>query len=235
MRMMDIEATRGQIVQQMLRVKGLEAEQIEEIKKIGTTKVGTQAIYAQIGAMILQKMAMFAMIYATQKLGQDSHLAAFGIGAMAGAIMGLAVAMQMASTAWIPGGLPTAMAIGAGVMGSFNLMMYDMMNRKPTEFEGYDEPIGSGAFSSVEGRAYGGPVYPKMANGGNVSSQPYMVGERGPELFVPHTSGNIVPNNEMGGVTINISGDVYDGDNFAQKVGQALPNALRNVNDIGGI
>jgi hypothetical protein len=28
---------------------------------------------------------------------------------------------------------------------------------------------------------------------------PYMVGERGPELFVPGRSGTIVPNNELGG------------------------------------
>jgi hypothetical protein len=47
------------------------------------------------------------------------------------------------------------------------------------------------------------------ANGGSVSGgQPYLVGERGPELFVPGAQGNIVPNNAMGGVnvgTINIS------------------------------
>lgn len=47
------------------------------------------------------------------------------------------------------------------------------------------------------------------ALGGSVSgNQPYLVGERGPELFVPGAQGNIVPNNAMGGVnvgTINIS------------------------------
>ena len=32
-----------------------------------------------------------------------------------------------------------------------------------------------------------------------------MVGERGPELFVPNSSGSIVPNNALGGNTINIS------------------------------
>jgi hypothetical protein len=37
------------------------------------------------------------------------------------------------------------------------------------------------------------------ANGGPVSSQsPYIVGERGPELFVPSVSGRVVPNNQMG-------------------------------------
>lgn len=51
------------------------------------------------------------------------------------------------------------------------------------------------------GKAMGGPV-----SGGT----PYLVGERGPELFVPSGSGSIVPNNRLqssgatvGGVTIN--------------------------------
>ena len=41
---------------------------------------------------------------------------------------------------------------------------------------------------------------PFKAMGGPVSSgSPYVVGEKGPELFVPHASGTIVPNNKMGG------------------------------------
>lgn len=46
------------------------------------------------------------------------------------------------------------------------------------------------------------------ANGGPVSSgRTYLVGERGPELFTPSTSGNIIPNDKLGGsgaVSINI-------------------------------
>lgn len=44
---------------------------------------------------------------------------------------------------------------------------------------------------SVKGKkAIGGPVQ---------AGQPYIVGERGPELFMPSRSGTIVPNNKMGG------------------------------------
>jgi hypothetical protein len=48
-------------------------------------------------------------------------------------------------------------------------------------------------------RASGGPVAP----GGS-----YLVGERGPELFTPSSSGNITPNGAMGGntITINVQG-----------------------------
>lgn len=51
-----------------------------------------------------------------------------------------------------------------------------------------------GFFKSIFGLAKGGP-----AQGG----RPYIVGEEGPELFVPKTSGTVVPNGAMGGQTVN--------------------------------
>ena len=44
--------------------------------------------------------------------------------------------------------------------------------------------------NGIVGRAKGGPV---------TGGQPYVVGEVGPELFVPATSGRIIPNNKIGG------------------------------------
>ena len=56
-------------------------------------------------------------------------------------------------------------------------------------------------------RASGGPV----KGGGS-----YIVGEKGPELFVPGSSGNIVPNHAMGGanvvVNVDASGSSVEGD-----------------------
>lgn len=44
------------------------------------------------------------------------------------------------------------------------------------------------------------PFSTGMASGGHVSDgMPYIVGERGPELFVPNSSGEIVPNNALNG------------------------------------
>ena len=50
-------------------------------------------------------------------------------------------------------------------------------------------------------------TFPARAGGGPVSAgMPYLVGERGPELFVPGASGNIVPNSRLGsGSTINVT------------------------------
>ena len=50
------------------------------------------------------------------------------------------------------------------------------------------------------------------ANGGDVSdNNSYMVGERGPELFVPQTSGTIIPNHKLGSSMGNQPQIVYNG------------------------
>jgi hypothetical protein len=53
-----------------------------------------------------------------------------------------------------------------------------------------------GALGFGGGRAMGGPV---------ASGTAYVVGERGPELFVPKSSGMVVPNGMGGGTTINLT------------------------------
>ena len=78
----------------------------------------------------------------------------------------------------------------------------------------------SGMFSGTGGGsgAYGGGIAGAVglsarANGGTVSgNSPYLIGERGPELFVPSASGTIIPTNNLasamggGGRTINYNG-----------------------------
>jgi phage-related minor tail protein len=69
--------------------------------------------------------------------------------------------------------------------------------------------IFSGAFSgttaSFNPSSFGMGLLPGRAKGGPVSSgQTYMVGERGPELFVPGRSGTIVANDKMGGGSTNV-------------------------------
>ena len=42
---------------------------------------------------------------------------------------------------------------------------------------------------------------PMLAKGGPAQQgKPYIVGEKGPELFVPRTSGQVVPNDELAGM-----------------------------------
>ena len=77
-------------------------------------------------------------------------------------------------------------------------------------------PVNLAAMASVAAATAGlisnisGVTLNARATGGPVSqSQPYLVGERGPELFVPNTNGAIVPNNKLGGgdVTVNLIED----------------------------
>ena len=76
-----------------------------------------------------------------------------------------------------------------------------------------------------------------FANGGRPPvGRPSIVGERGPELFVPNSAGTIIPNHAMGGmggstnVTVNVdaSGSSVEGDETqAEQLGQAISQAIQ--------
>lgn len=85
-----------------------------------------------------------------------------------------------------------------------------------------DNPIISG-ISGVIDRIFGGG----RATGGAVTQNTaYMVGERGPELFVPNTNGSIVPNNALGGASINVTvNGAIDPESTARQIIQILNNS----------
>lgn len=89
-----------------------------------------------------------------------------------------------------------------GLLGSFADMLRQMVAQLLaqeilTQFfswgSGFDGWFGSFSKSALPGRAGGGPV---------TGGRPYMVGERGPELFVPGASGTIIPNGAGGGAVV---------------------------------
>lgn len=72
------------------------------------------------------------------------------------------------------------------------------------------------------------------ANGGSVTAgKPYLVGERGPELFMPSRSGGIAPTGSFGGgvnvvVNVDASGSQVQGDqNQARALGGAISAAVQ--------
>ena len=98
------------------------------------------------------------------------------------------------------------------------------------------DPFGTGLTSSAQigGGAMVSPFGGGKASGGPVSSgTSYLVGERGPELFVPNSSGTVVPNHVMGGganVTVNVdaSGSNVQGDQpDAKALGSAIGAAVQ--------
>jgi phage-related minor tail protein len=78
--------------------------------------------------------------------------------------------------------------------------------------------LAAGVTGVLQGKGFAG----FMAAGGPVSAgSSYVVGEKGPELFVPHASGTIVPNNKMGGGSGSGGGSVTVNYNIAAGVSRA--------------
>ena len=105
-------------------------------------------------------------------------------------------------------------------------------------FQGAGPVSGTAAFSGAGLGAKGfllPQILPGRASGGPVSAgSPYIVGERGPELFVPGRSGGIVPNDSLGmgsaNVVVNVdaSGSNVQGDgNQANQLGKVIGIAVQ--------
>ena len=77
---------------------------------------------------------------------------------------------------------------------------------------------------------------PGFANGGRPPvGRPSIVGERGPEIFVPTTAGTVIPNDKIGGSTNNVvvnvdaSGSAVEGDDdSARQLGQLIAVAVQS-------
>ena len=105
-----------------------------------------------------------------------------------------------------------------------------------------------GNFASAGGGGLLGLI-PGFANGGRPPvGKPSIVGERGPELFVPNTSGTIVPNGKFGGgggatnvvVNVDAKGSSASGDSGAGKqlgglIGAAVQAELIKQQRPGGL
>jgi len=92
--------------------------------------------------------------------------------------------------------------------------VFDGFNRKPLIDNDF-----------LEGKANGGPV---------AGGKPYIVGERGPELFTPGTSGMITPNHALGGgtnvvVNVDASGSSIEGDeDRGRELGRLISVAVQS-------
>jgi hypothetical protein len=75
---------------------------------------------------------------------------------------------------------------------------------------------------------------PMAAGGPVVGGRPYLIGEVGPELFVPSSSGNIVPNNEMGGGSNVYSITVNTGVGDPRVIGEEVVNVISRFEKANG-
>lgn len=89
-----------------------------------------------------------------------------------------------------------------------------------------DVPAGGGLLSSVFGSLFGNGYGGQRALGGPVNAgRAYLVGEQGPEMFVPRGAGNIVPMRGgagmgAGGAVINVTIATPDPQRFRESSGQ---------------
>jgi Flp pilus assembly pilin Flp len=95
----------------------------------------------------------------------------------------------------------------------------DLINANKDIFAAQSGLLGF-VIGKVAGRASGGPV-----TGGTS----YLVGERGPELFTPNSSGMITPNNRLGGgnttINLNVTGAI-DPEGTARSIVNLLNNSF---------
>lgn len=116
-------------------------------------------------------------------------------------ILGGAFKTGLTAIGTIVAGLVSGFAKLAGFIGD----AYDALVRFINLVK--NNPIVKGISGLID-KAFGGG----RATGGAVNSaQSYLVGERGPELFVPNTSGRIIPNSAMSNaptINLNVSGAI---------------------------
>lgn len=87
-----------------------------------------------------------------------------------------------------------------------NLLLLQMRTQMTTIFGGFLKNLFAGP--SLNGPVPGGDWGGAYADGGSVpGGKVSLVGERGPELFVPRSSGTIIPNNQLAGMgsTTNVT------------------------------
>jgi len=103
-------------------------------------------------------------------------------------------------------------AIKQMIADTIRLMVVQAALQAVFGFFGYSAVFApSGGISNIEKKAMGGPV---------MKNKPYIVGEQGPELMVPGSSGSIVPNHALGGAqtTVNYNINAVDAPSFQSLV-----------------
>ena len=112
----------------------------------------------------------------------------------------------------------------------------DLLNNVADKF--LDIGLNQGLFGNAGGKTVTGGLFKLLgfADGGRPPvNRPSIVGEKGPELFVPRSSGKIIPNNKLGSggntsVTVNVdaSGSSVEGDESnSEQLGRLIGAAIQ--------
>ena len=217
--------TLAKIQQNAVRGQGFlmyTAEQSAEVSSIGRKIMLAQVTQAVARSQMLANFALFAGFMLINK--SNPVMKAFGYIMLfvAGALTAYSVALTLAGEttkglgvlSWVAIAAAGAVAVAGGMAMSKALKV----------------PEASIPMSDLGRRMYdsGGP------SGGGLGSRHQQVWVEPGETIVPKTQNML---GGGGGITLNIGGDIItdDADDFAERIAEVLPEALRRQNDIGGI
>ena len=213
------------------------ANQSMMVGQIAGQQAVTSSLMLMAGANVIAQGAMFAGILMMNKQGEEAQKYGKILVGAAGAVYGLNIALAILGTPTSKNlaGFAIAAVAGAGMAVQFAGMMQDLMQPpedftyEPVDFGGMDTsfydnfdpsqvPIDPSLTTTMD---MGGRFIPTYDTGGYSSEHGLAILQKG-ETVSSKTS------NMLGGTGINIiiEGDVYDGDNFAEKVHEVLGPTL---------
>jgi hypothetical protein len=131
-------------------------------------------------------------------------------------------------------------SINAAIDGTKTLgeVASDVFKRISNQLLNYGVDV---ALSNIPGI---GSIFKRAAGGPVTGGTPYIVGEKGPELFVPGSSGKIVPNHAMGGTNVvvnvdasgsSVAGDAGQSDQLGSMLAAAVQAEIANQKRPGGL
>ena len=235
--------TNGMIAFNTLMIEKNVFAQMMAVMQGNASMIGHRSMGASFKALAMSQagvtLGMLAFVAAIRIFAKDSPKAAAAIGMIAGALLGYALAAHAAkSTTLGPLAWFGAVAAGAALIGGLAVTIQKLM--APPKVEDFSLDAGSG----LEGAAkdYSTAIYdtggriPMYETGGpkgmGLGSRHQRVMVEPGETIIPKTQNML----GGGGITLNMGDvNVQDGEDFADRVARALPEAIRRQNDSGGI
>ena len=189
----------------------------------------TGATWSGAAAWTAYGAASLGAVYAFYKVYEwlDGFLSTIGM---------ITVALLAGAAAWYvfttAASGPLAPATGSAITSSWIMGL--------TALAGISAAVLGGAILGKVGGPFtkspqdtGGTFVPAYYDNGGVADDHEMAVLQKGETIIPKTQNML--NSGGSGITINISGDVYDGENFSEKVAEVLPEALNSASDTASL
>jgi TP901 family phage tail tape measure protein len=218
--------------QNLLTKKGAAAdvEKITTLTLLGfSTEATTMSVLKGAAAWTLYGAAALGAFYGFYKIYEWLNGFLSTLGLLTVALIAGAAAWYMYTTAMSG---PFALATGMSITTSWAIGMAVVAAAAAAILSGAILGQLGGPFTKSPNDT-GGSFMPAYYDTGGVSEDHQLAVVQRGETIVPKTQNML--NGGGSGITINISGDVYDGDNFADKLAEVLPQALNSASDTASL